>query len=344
MAKRRGHRGNGRQMFGANDGDEIEDIRPEDSIVVVDESGNPVHEDVEVVHAAIEADEQHETNPEPDDAFANLQRSHEALKTSHAQQTQQLQQVQQRAQNLEADNHSTTKALFATAITSAKDGLASAKARYAEASRTGDWEGAADAQEEIAVAAGELRQLEAASAQFDREPAERPRREQTLPPAPPADFNARTDAWINSSLMPNEQRFARQYREQIFTEGSDKVFRKLQALANVAAIEHERDSPEYIAYIEREMKFKPEEQPPVVEKKASQNRRPPIPAAPAGRGGPTKTTQVVLSADERAMAKRLGMSEKAYALHKRTAEEGATDPNYKGPRFTRHDPAIRGNQ
>lgn len=345
---RRGKRGNGRQMFGTGAADdEIED-RPEDAIVVVDSDGNPVDTgEVEVIERDDQTPPAREPTTEDDseDPFVVLQRNHEQLQQRHQQTEQRAVQAERRVQAVEQDNHETTKALFTAALDSAKGGLAGAKAKYAECAGRGDWTGAADAQEEIARFSQEVGTIEAGQRELEQRPAPRQQPQTEQRQQPPADFNARTDAWINANLMPNERAFVQKYRGKIFDPASDKVFRRMVAIGNVAALEHERDTPEYIAYIEREMRFT-QEAPPVTQQQQSKppQQRKPTHAAPGRAAGARQTTQVELSKAELDTARRLGMSPARYALHKKTAADGAKDPDYRGPRFSRDDPSITGNR
>lgn len=350
---RRGKRGNGRQLFGVGgDTEEVEE-RPEDAIIVVDSDGNPVDDaygddgDIPITfgpNGEIEAVDRQPVDQDREDPLAALEQQKQLLQRERDEAQRRAQQAEQRVHAVETDNHETTKALFTAALESAKGGLTGAKARYVDCSERGDWKGAADAQEEIARFSQEVGTIEAGARELGDRPA--PRQQPTPQTQQPAvDFNTRTDAWINAHLMPNEKAFVQKYRGKIFDPNSDKTFRRMVAIGNVAALEHERDTPEYIAYIEREMKFTQDA--PVTQQqqqsKPPQQRKPQH-MAPGRAGGARQTVSVELTKAELDTAKRLGMSPARYALNKKTAQDGAKDPDYRGPRFSRDDPAITGNR
>lgn len=338
MSKRRGHRGNGREIFGTGANDELEEIeRPEDSIVVVDADGNPLDDEIDD-SVIIDPDPVDDEPADDDDPLATLQREAAALRTQQQQTAAENARLQREAAALQKDNHDTTKALFTTAIETAQGGLKSAKTKYAEAMRQQDFEGAADAQAEIAQFTQEIGQLQGAV----REIGDAPPARQQPKPAAPTDFNAAVEQYISTQLTPAQQTFARKHRDKIFTPDSDKNLKKVLALSNVAALEHGVDTPEFFQYIEKNMGLSDEPKPktPVVVR----TKRPAIAAAPAGRGGAKQTVQVEVTAAEREVAKRMGMTPARYALRKKQIADGAKDPEYRGPRFSRDDPATNGGR
>lgn len=333
MAKHRSRRGNGRSMFSTGAPD-IEEERPEDVIVVVDEEGNPFEEvEPDLVEPV---DEPADDDPVAllEQQKAELQREQQARQATEAQ----LARERQQSQALQRDNHETTKALFAAALASSQDGLKGAKAKYAAAAAQGDWDGAADAQAEIARFTQEIGEIERTSRDLGDAPAPR---QQPQTEVRPVDFEKRVDAYIGQ-LSPAQAEFARKHRAKLFPENDQKPLKKAMALANVAAIEHGVDTPEFFAYIEAQMGLTDDPPKPKPTPAVTRAKRPPIAAAPGARGGVKPTVQVELSAAEREAAKRLGMTPARYALRKKEATEGAKDPNYRGPRYSKDDPATSG--
>lgn len=344
MSKRRGHRGNGRETYGIGAADAEPTEREEDFVVVVDADGNPYDDTVNLAEEEIDipgvTDRDPIDEPADDDPLTVLQREKADLQRANQQQAAELAQTRQQAENLQKDNHATTKALFTTAIEQGKAGLKGAKAAYAEAMRQQDFEGAADAQEHIARFTQEIATLESAAKELPKDPPARQAPRQAAPP----DFDAAVDQYISKQLTPAQQEFAKKHRAKIFTPDSDKNLQKVLALSNVAALEHGVDTPEFFAYIEREMKFSDDQKPAARVAPKPGAKRPPIAAAPVQRGGARQTVQIELSAAERDAAKRLGMSPARYALNKKRALDGAKDPNYTGPRYSRDDPANNGGR
>lgn len=312
---------------------DVEEERPEDAIVVVDEEGNPFEE---AEPDPVEPIDEPGADDDPiallEQQKAELQREQQARQATEAQ----LARERQQSQALQRDNHETTKALFAAALASSQDGLKGAKAKYAAAAAQGDWDGAADAQAEIARFTQEIGEIERTSKDLGDAPAPR---SQPQTETPPADFGKRVDAYINQ-LSPAQAEFARKHRAKLFPENDQKPLKKAMALANVAAIEHGVDTPEFFAYIEAQMGLMDEPKPKAAP--VTRAKRPPIAAAPGARSGLKPTVQVELSAAEREAAKRLGMTPARYALRKKEATEGAKDPNYRGPRYSKDDPATSG--
>jgi len=325
-------------MFAADGGAVEEEERPEDAIVVVDPDGNPYDDD-----APLETYEEVETEAEPElDPIENLTRERDQLRQQQQQTAAELQNTRRRLEAASTENHETTKALFSAAVETAKSGLTAAKNKYAEAAAQGDWLGAADAQVEIARHTQEIAQIEVAARDIAEQPAPKP--QQARQPAAqqqPADFNAAVDRYI-SALTPAQQAFAKKHRGAIFPEGDDKPLKTVEALASAAALKHGLDTPEFFAFIEDSMGLKEQPKPTSVPRVAQ--KRPPIASAPVQRGGTRQTTQVELTAAERDIAKRMGMTPAKYALRKKQIQDGTKSADYNGPRFSRDDPANNGGR
>jgi hypothetical protein len=158
------------------------------------------------------------------------------------------------------------------------------------------------------------------------------------------------DAFLDQ-FSPETRAFAEKYRDQIFPEGDAAPLQQVMAAHQLAVAKKIKpDTPAYFDFIEAQMEFKP----PVAQKTETKQQPRPAPkpvgrkqtAAPANRGpsGSTVGNQVVLSRDEVAMARKLGMSPAAYGKNKKTMMDRAGDPDYTGPRYSRDDPAIQGGR
>ena len=377
MAKR-GFRGAGRTRFAAGADDELlddqEPPRLEDSIVVIDaETGNPIDD---APHYAAATD----PGPEPTDvgtpgaqgaqdapaggaeaAFANLQRSLSDLQRGREDDQRRIQELQARTDAAERGHVQDT---VRNAIAQAEGALADAKTRYANAMKNANYADAADAQADITLRANELQRVHAIVHEIEQEEernARQPAQEQAQPKTQqprgavvptPQDWQQQVDTYI-ATLSPKQQEFAKQHRATIFPVGEVAPLRRVLALAQVAADDFGADTPEFFQYIEENMTRRPpsdnpapspaqQHQPSPPAQRPPTARRPP--AAPIGRGAPTAPKQYALTAQQREIAGKMNMTPARYAAYLMTAEEGARDPNYTGPRLSKDDPALSGRR
>lgn len=349
MARNRGRRGD----MELDDNDELQKPRPEDSIVVVASDGEPIEDGGYYEESRDPVIAGHETLTETetdrnDEAFQVLQRSFDALKNDSAALRAENEQLRERNKASQADVFATQKAVLQEAKANADGRLATAKAAYAAAMSNQDYEAAAEAQEAIADAKADQRQYAEALVEVaDME--KNPPRQETRPAAatPSAmTHDQQVDAFIKT-LSPKTAEFAQQHRGTIFpANGSLDRLNEAIALDGVARARNIKpDTPEYFAFLEDQMGLKDakptgQRQPPRQKTPARQPRA----AAPVNNraGNQNQPTRIELSRDELNMAARLNMTPARYALHKKTAQERANDPDYRGPKYSRDDPAIVG--
>lgn len=319
----------------------------EDLIIIDEESGEALTDapaedttEPEVIAA--------ETTPAPaapapeTDAYEVLKRNFDALEAQRATDQARLAELEAARAGTEADQDATNAALLKAAGQAAKAELQAAKRVYAEAAAKGDHAAMADAQELIADKVLEARQYAAAEADWEASAAERKRARTAPAPKPqtPAEvpYTARVDAFIDT-LPPKVKEWAKANKDVAFgTEPSAERTQKLEQAHYKALGEgYAVDSPEYIAVIDRTIKGTPQRAKPT-----PQRRAPPMASAPVNRGGTPPANTVTLSKAERDMATRLGMTPAKYGAYKRKAQAGAADPDYKGPRYSKDDPALSG--
>jgi hypothetical protein len=317
----------------------------EDEIDVMDEDGNPISDDLpepEVI--TDEPAPVTEAAPAGDDAFAVLKREKDAADAALAAERQKTAALERRTAGSEADLDATNAALLKNAAAGARAAVETAKQAYATAMAASDFTGAANAQQAIAERVAEAREFEAAIVEFEREIADKraaPKAQPKPTPAAPADPNEA----IIAEMTPASAEWLRKNKERAM--GSPARWSRTIA-AHHAAVEagHEIDTPEYFKFLETDLNITAAAPTTKPNPKPTPRRAPPMAAAPVTRGSDTTGTrgQVKLSQSERDMAKRLNMTLAQYGAYKLKAETAAADPEYKGPRYARDNPAISGRR
>ncbi len=336
----------------------------EPELIITDEEGNPYTDDGFVVdHEAHDGpiiagiddpvgEITEEKRPAADDPLAVLQRNFDQLNAKFTETTKQLETAQTRADRAAQTEREAQKALLATGKATAAAELAEAKRVYAAALKDGKHEDAAEAQQAMISATADIREFDAALAEVEAAPAPEPRRkaDPALAGAPPVDapYTQKVDYFIGT-LGPKTQEFARKHRDKIFIDGDGKPFQQVIALDQLARAKGiEPDTDAYFDLIESQMGWKGKDvkQP---QPKPAGNPRKPAPkmaAAPPNRGpsGSTTPNSVALSRDEVDAARRMGMKPADYAKNKLRALQGAKDPNYRGPLYSKDNPANQGGR
>lgn len=332
---RRAPRGNGSGMYENPDSDQI-DGDEEDDFVIVDADGNPIGDDDVVVDDSVgvvdPADE------EDDDPHVALKRNFEKVQAENQALTQERDTYRTQAESSKTGEVEATKAAIASAKSTAESRVAAAQRAIKEAGEAQDFKALANAQTELSNAQFDLREVSAIENQFNQESANPPQRREQ--PAQQT-HQQKVDTWVNAQ-PEHAKKFANKHKAALFPEGDGKPLQKALAAWNYAVNVKglEEGSDEFVDYVEKELGLtqKTKEPEPRRQTSAPSQRRPN--AAPVKRGGSSQPTQVHLSQAELGMAKKLGMSPKKYAMNKHAALEGAKDPEYRGPRYSRDDPSI----
>lgn len=320
---RRGRRGNGEELYDGEDPDEGDDI------VVVDDDGNPIIDDVIVADDPIIDDPVDE-----DDPHIALAKNYEELKKSNAAIEQERDKYRTQLEQTQSNETETTRLAIKQGRSAVEGKIAAAKSAIKAAGESQDFEALAEAQTELSNAQFDLRELGSIERQFETEAAAPKQKSQGQAPQ---SHDARVDAFVKQ-LPDHAKKFVTKHREKLFPENDPKPFQRATAAYNYARDVKglEEGTDEFYNYVEKEIGVS--ETP---KRKQPPQRRPA--SAPVGRGSPAGQAQVHLSDAEMKTAKKLGMTPKRYALHKRTAQEGAKDPHYSGPRYSRDDPSIVGS-
>ena len=337
-------RGNGREQF-ADEDDGEDDIQ-----IIAAETGKPV--DDEVSDPEVIKTDPKTVEPPEDDALAVLQRNYDALQAERTQERARVRELEAERGASEADTIATQRALLVAGESSAKQELAGAKQALAAARASGDVEAEANALELIAEKKFEALRYGEAKDDFERAVKAKRSDDKGLkeaerkPVAPAGTPEAEIDKFIGT-LTPATQAWAKKNRAHLF--GDAKNTQQAFALHDVAlAAGIVADTPEYFSYMNARMGYA-DEQPTVTKttpaaRTTTQRRPPPVASAPVKRGTVSPAVSVSLTQEQRDMAAKLGMSLARYGRHLAKAEAGGKDPNYSGPRLSKHDPALSGRR
>jgi hypothetical protein len=239
---------------------------------------------------------------------ANLERERQGRLDAERRANEALRQADQAGARVQDSNLT----LIASAIETVKQNTVLLKANYANALRAGDFEAAADLQNEMSTNAAKLLQLEGGKTALEQE-AKQPRR--------PAAQNDPVEAFA-STLAPPSRDWIRAHPEYV---NNPRLNQKMVAAHNLVEADGVvADTPEYFQRIEEVLGLRrpaPTEQNDDPTRDAAQvmQRRSAPAAAPttarASSNGSRPTT-VRLSAQEREIAEMMGMSEQDYAKNK----------------------------
>lgn len=325
-----------RSRRGAREDDDEPDIE------IQDEDGNVIDEtalfadEIDTDPALYEDPPASKAAPEPD-AFEILQRESEAAKHALAAERTKVKDLEARVDAHGGDLDATNAALLKHAAAMARGEVEAAKAAYATAMAASDFAAAADAQTAIAEAVAQAREYEAAGVEFAREVEQRkkapPKRE-----AAPAVSDDPAEQII-SQMTPASGAWLRKNKAVAFK--SQASWSRTIA-AHHAAVEagHEVDSPAYFQSLEAELNITEPTTTAKTTVKPPVKRAPPNAAAPVSRGTTGSAGSITLTADERKVAQRMGMSLAKYGSYKKKAQEAAKDPDYRGPLYSQDSPAI----
>lgn len=343
MSANRSYRSGGRQSTPSED-DDLPDI-------VDEETGELITDDTpEVIDAEPTDDPAPDGEPEPD-AVALLQRSldetraeRDAARRDRQAALDHAATLETRANSAEDDQEATAKAMLTTAQANARNELLGAKQAYAAARAANDHLKEADALELIADKRAAINRFTDALADFDEMVAENKRKAPAAPAKPAPVENVQFDAGnqqhvdaLMNSFTPSTKAWAERNKADLFkdTARTDQAF-KVHAAA--VQIGHAPDSPEYFKFMDQQLGY--DKTATITTPHTPRKKAPIMTAAPVNRNTPPAANTVSLSADERNMAKRLNLTPAQYGKYKKQAIDGANNPDYTGPRYSKDDPAI----
>ncbi len=339
----------------------MQDGEDKDILQLVDESGNPIDDNTPL--GDFDDDDLHvagvTTPPEPagkveqpptqdDDALKRFRESYDAIKAQNEQLQREVTESKKREAEHAKTRRESEKEILTHALAGSKLDLENAKRDYAVALQENRYDDAATLQERIADAKLDIRQYEDAMEEFARRPDPAPAAPEPKTEQPASIPHAQAVDNFIKGMRPNTGALAAKYKDQIFPEGDPRPLQRVLAIEQLARARGlEPDSSEYIAYIEKQMlgdgDFKPAgaptPEPKTTTRPTPQRTRPPMPSAPVNGGGAQNNDSVVLSRAEQKIARSMGMTNQAYAKHKKTMLDNANNPEYTGPRYSKDDPA-----
>lgn len=286
--------------------DKTEDL----DIVIEPDAGSREEPKVEVKNA--------EAAPQAEPKAADDLEAIDALKQSRDRERQGRIEAERRAaaeaeqrHKAQAETHDTNLALVTNAIETVKARQETFKAKYRAARETGDIDAETEALEEMQRCAAERSQLESGKVAMEARP---------KPEAPQPQPNGDPVEAIASQLSPRSAAWIRAHPDYARDE---RLFRRMLAAHNLAETDGVAiDSDDYFDRIETTLGLRQAEaedsDPSAAAAKPVQRRSAP-PAAPvtrSGNGDGSRPNVVRLTAEEREMAKMMGMSDQDYAKNK----------------------------
>jgi len=275
------------------------------------------NEDQDDLEITVEVEDQSEEQPEeakivkPEDGIADLQRQLDAERSRREAAERMAHDAEDRERSARIDKDESEIHLVTNAIQTLNRDKEILKANYAQALRTGDFNKAAEINDEINEAATQLQQLTNGLEAMKSKPKVQPMPPQSSDPV--EAFAAR--------LTPRSADWVRAHPE--FVKDS-RLNRKMIAAHELAVADgHAPDTDGYFSAIEQTLNVGRKVAASSVNEEASSfaakavSRRDAAPAAaPVSRGGSNRTNVVRLSAAEREMADMMNMKHDDYAKNK----------------------------
>lgn len=266
-------------------------------------------EDVEI---DVTADEKDEKSASPvDDGIKELKLKLEEERLARAEAEKRAREAAEREAVAKNEVDQTNLQLVSTAIDTVKRNNEILKFNYREAMAVGDYDKAAEIQENLSSNAAKLLQLENGRQAMEAKPKAQP--EVYNAPRDPVDLLA-------SQLSPRSADWVRR-NPQYATD--PRLFQKMIAAHNLAVADGiAPDTDDYFAAVEDTLRINRQqvqqaEDPMAETAKVTQRRTSaPPPAAPVSRTPSGRPNVVRLTAEEREMAQMMGMTEKEYAVNK----------------------------
>ena len=286
--------------------------------IEVVEDKKPANEEDVVVEKSQEAELQpQKTQPSTEDALKQLKANLEVERNARLQAEKLAREHANVAQSSIKQVENTNLTLVTNALNTVKREAEILKANYRAALAQNDYDAAADAQEQMAMNAAKLLQLENGKAAMEAEAKQRQEVRSMPRNVDPVEAFA-------SQLSPRSAEWVRK-NPQFVTD--QRLNQKMIAAHNLAMADGlTADTDDYFAFVENIVKpnltsaqaVEPQES-ALSEASAPTQRRSAPPAAPVSRSGTgngVQSNRVTLTAAEREMAEMMGMTHAEYAKHK----------------------------
>lgn len=253
----------------------------------------------------------------PETGIEELRKQIEMERSARANAEKRAQEATQQAYKAQNEVSETNLHLITNAIDTVKRNNDILRMQYRDAMAAGDYDRAADVQQEMSSNAAKLLQLENGRQAMEAQPKQAPPKYE---PADPVEALA-------SQLTPQSAAWVRAHPEYARDQ---RLTKKMIAAHQLAVADgYVPDSDEYFAAVEDVLRINRQSAPPVRDEamadaaKVTQRRSAP-PSAPvsrAGTGTGSRPDVVRLTAAEREMAQLWGMTEQEYAKNKRALQK-----------------------
>lgn len=280
-------------------------------IEIKDDQPEKKADDVEVVKAEDVQSNESQSAQNTEDAISKLKNQLEQERQARLNAEKHAREMAQREAAAKNEVQDSNLQLINNAIDTVKQNTAILQNQYAEAMSMNDYARAAEIQNTMSTNAAKLLQLEQGKVAMENQPKQTAQK--------PPEHSDPVEA-LASQLSPRSAEWIRK-NPQYARENSK--FQKMIAAHQLAVADGiQPDSDEYFEAIEQTLKIKPQtevrqaEDPTETAAKVTQRRTAP-PVAPVSRADSSGRSNVVkLTADEREMARNMGMTEQEYAKNK----------------------------
>jgi len=248
----------------------------------------------------------------PEDGIAELKERLETEKRLRLEAEARAHQAQNTATKAAAEVQDSNLHLINSAIDKIKRESEYMKAHFKQAMTAGDYDAAAQVQENMSLNAAKLLQLQNGKSSLE---------ERLKNPPPVAPQTNDPVERVASQLSPRSAAWVRAHPQCVTDQ---RLYQKMVGAHNIAMADgYQVDSDDYFGFIEQQMGFR-KAPPPVDDGEdvalsvaaAPTQKRTSLPAAPTTRtasGTPSKSQVVRLSAEMRDMASMMGMTPEDYA-------------------------------
>jgi hypothetical protein len=272
----------------------------------------PVKEEIEVVKAEEAPAASEKKVIPPEEGLEEFKKRFELERKARIDAEKRAQVAALDAHKAKGEVHDTNLQLVANAIDTINQQNEILKSHYSAAMSSGDFDRAAEIQNNMSSNNAKLVSLEQGKTALENTPKPPPPR-----PAPPADP---VEA-IASQLSPRSAEWIRQHPEYARDR---RLFQKMIAAHNLISADGVApDSDEYFSGVERVLNIRPQEQvrndDAMADSAKVTQRRSGPPAAPVSRSGTgtgSRPNVVRLTAEEREMASAMKMTDQEYAKAK----------------------------
>jgi len=289
------------------------DVKDEDQIeIILDPIEEEKQDDVVVEKAEETPRSTTKVELSPEEGISELQAKLEQERQARIEAQRQAREAQEQANQAQSKVDSTELHMIKNAIDQVKHNNELLKANYRDALATGDYDQAAELQEQMIVNQSKLSTLENG----------RKAKEEAPRIAPVAPQHVDLIDNLASQVTPESAQWLRQNRDQL--NNPKKLDRAMRAHADALDDGIVADTPEYFRFIENRLGINraPTEEygDPMAEAAKPIARRSAPPAAPVTRSGTgtgtTRPNVVRLTSSEREMASMMQMTDQEYARHK----------------------------